>query len=274
MMKIQFIRHATTLVWVNNKKILIDPLLGSKGAYSPIEKVTNQNPNPLTDLPISLDEIIDCDAILVTHLHRDHFDQAAIENLPKHIELFCQPQDTKALLAYGFSKVSPVKDTLIWEGINFYRTNGRHGHGVLALKMAPVSGFVIKAPDEPILYILGDTVWCKDVEIALATFNPDIAISNCGRAQFACGKPITMGEKDIHKVRIKAPHMKLICIHMEAWNHCGLLREDLKTYVALHKLTDVIIPNEGDLFEFLMSVKTNAYYIGNNIDNNTSYQNR
>lgn len=246
-MKIQFLRHATTLVWVNNKKLLIDPMLGDKGAYSPIEKVANQNPNPLIDLPISLDEIIACDAILVTHLHRDHFDQAAIEILPKHIELFCQPQDAKTILSYGFSKVNPINDTLSWEGINFQRTKGRHGHGAIALKMGPVSGFVITAPNEPTLYVLGDTVWCNHVKAALNTFKPDVAVSYCGRAQFACGKPITMGEEDIQKVKTLAPHMKLICIHMEAWNHCGLFRKDLKDYIALQQLTDVIIPNEGDL---------------------------
>lgn len=248
-MQLQLIRHATVFLWIHHKKILIDPMLAPKGSYSPIEKVKNQNKNPLIDLPISIEKIIDCDAVLLTHLHRDHFDSEAIEKLPKILPVFCQPQDAKTLLSLGFMDVRPIAHSLEWEGITFYRTKAKHGHGIMAMKMAPVSGYVIKAPDEPSLYILGDTVWCRHVKAVLNSLNPDVAVSYCGKAQFSYGKPITMGEKDIQKLKIKAPHLKLVCIHMEAWNHCSLLKEDLKAYAAFHQLTGIIIPNEGDLLD-------------------------
>jgi L-ascorbate metabolism protein UlaG (beta-lactamase superfamily) len=246
-MKIQLIRHATTLLWIGNRKILVDPMLGEKGAYAPVERVPNQSHNPLVDLPISIEELINCDALLITHLHRDHFDTAAAEKLPKDLPVFCQPQDAKTLQAFGFTKVSPIKDCLNFEGLTIHRTTAKHGHGATALAMAPVSGYVIEALNEPTLYILGDTVWYKCIEASFRKFNPDIAISYCGKAHFAGGKPITMGKEDIQKVKLLAPHTKLICIHMEAWNHCSLLRKDLEDYVHLHHLTDVIIPKDGQL---------------------------
>jgi L-ascorbate metabolism protein UlaG (beta-lactamase superfamily) len=247
-MQIQHIRHATTLLWVYGKKILIDPLLAPKGTYTPVEKVINQHMNPLVDLPISLEKIVDCDAVLITHLHRDHFDKEAIEQLSKKLPILCQPQDTQSLLDLGFSNVNPIYDCLQWQGITFYRTGAKHGHGVLSIKMGPVSGFIIKAPDEPTLYVSGDTVWCELVNRTLKKFKPDVAICYCGSAQFAWGKPITMDKIDIQKIKSNAPHIKLFCIHMEAWNHCRLQREDLKNYAAVHHLTDVLIPDDGDLF--------------------------
>ena len=41
-MKIQLIRHATHILYINNKKILIDPMLSPKGAMPAIEDVPNK----------------------------------------------------------------------------------------------------------------------------------------------------------------------------------------------------------------------------------------
>ena len=249
-MKIQFIRHATTLIWINNKKLLVDPLLSQKGAYCPIKKVPNQNLNPLIELPITLDELTDCDGILVTHLHRDHFDQAAINRLSKKIPVFCQPQDASKLSSYGFKSLFPINHQLNFEGIHFYRTGARHGHGLLALKMAPVSGFVISASGEPVLYFPGDTVWCSHVKKALAKYAPDLAITYFGSAQFSFGKPITMGKEDLVKFAAASPHTNIVCIHMDAWNHCQLSKQDLKDYAISQRLTKVIVPSEGTRLDF------------------------
>ena len=152
-MKIQLIRHATLIISVNNKRILVDPMLSEAGSMAPIKKVPNQNYNPLVELPISIDNITNCDAVLVTHTHRDHFDEAAAKLLPKNIPIFCQPEDEIKLQSYGFSDVHPIKDTYIWNNIRFDRTKGKHGHGVIAMKMAPVSGFVVSSQGEPSVYI-------------------------------------------------------------------------------------------------------------------------
>jgi hypothetical protein len=48
------------------------------------------------------------------------------------------------------------------------RTGGRHGTGEIGEKMGPVSGYVLRGPGEPVVYIAGDTVWCPEVAAALA----------------------------------------------------------------------------------------------------------
>lgn len=250
-MKFQLVRHGTLILTINNKRILVDPMLSAKGTISPITNVENQNSNPLVDLPLDINSIINCDAILVSHTHRDHFDEVAAKLLPKNIPLFCQPKDEAKMKSYGFKEVYPINNTHIWNEIKFNRTGGQHGHGELALQMAPVSGFIISHVDEPSIYICGDTVWCEEVETAINKFNPEIIACNCGSAQFSYGEPITMDSKDIHKICTRFPNVKIIAVHMEAWNHCGLSRKDLKNYINENNITNFIaIPNDGEALYF------------------------
>ena len=51
----------------------------------------------------------------------------------------------------------PIVAALDLHSIRFERTGGQHGDGEIGRKMAPVSGFVLSAQDEPLLYLAGDT---------------------------------------------------------------------------------------------------------------------
>ncbi|APC41097.1 MBL fold metallo-hydrolase [Clostridium estertheticum] len=251
-MKIQLIRHATLIVSVNNKRILVDPVLSEAGSMVPIENVPNQNYNPLVALPIDIDNITNCDAIIVTHTHRDHFDEAAAKLLSKNIPVFCQPEDEIKLQSYGFIDVHPINTTFIWNDIVFNRTNGKHGHDELAIKMAPVSGFVMTQCGEPTVYIAGDTVWCKEVEDTIDKFKPDIVVCNCGGAQFDHGEPITMTTQDINELCLRYSNLKVVAVHMEAWNHCRLSRKDLINYININNInTNVLIPQNGQELSFV-----------------------
>ena len=251
-MKIELIRHATTMLHMDGKRILIDPVLGEKGTMSAIKGVPNESDNPLADLPVPIDSITDCDAVLITHIHRDHFDEKAMEVLPKNIPLFCQPEDEAKIRESGFSNVTAVHDKYNWSNITFNRTGGRHGYGVIAVKMAPVSGFVITAPGEPSVYIMGDTVWCACTKKAMEVFKPDIAVCNCGEAKFSKGRPITMDARDILKVCNTSRDIRVVAVHMEAWNHCRLSRKSLRDITAMHSLDrQVFIPADGEAIEFL-----------------------
>lgn len=250
MLKIQLIRHATLIISINNKKILVDPMLSSKGSLEPIPKVPNENFNPLVELPVPLDAIIDCDAILITHTHRDHFDETAAKLLNKTLPVFCQPEDESKIHSYGFENVYPIDKTYIWDEIVLHRTKGQHGYEEIAAKMAPVSGFVISSAKEQSLYIAGDTVLCDDVTTSIEKFKPEVVVCNCGAAQFEYGKPITMNEKDIHKLCTNYSNIKVIAVHMEAWNHCRLSRNDLKNYIIKNNIKNsVVIPEDGELLK-------------------------
>jgi L-ascorbate metabolism protein UlaG (beta-lactamase superfamily) len=247
-MRIQFLRNATLLLEWNNKKILVDPMLGAKSSMDTVPNAANNIRNPTTDLPINEETrnnmIASPDAIIVTHTHRDHWDVTAQTLLPKNLPLFCQPEDVETITAQGFTQVIPVLSVITWENIHITRTGGQHGTGEIGKMMAPVSGFVLK-DDQVTLYIAGDTIWCEDVATAMDVHQPDYVVVNAGAAQFLQGDPITMTATDVINTIQHPAQSKVIAVHMEAINHCYLTREALAAAIATQNLT-AIIPAPGE----------------------------
>jgi L-ascorbate metabolism protein UlaG (beta-lactamase superfamily) len=247
-MEIRLIRHATLLLTFHGRRLLVDPMLAGAGTAPPIANSPNPRPNPLVPLPVpSGDVVAGVDAVLVTHTHRDHWDDAAAAVLPKALPLFCQPEDEAKFRDAGFTRVRPVRGVAHWDGISVHRTGGQHGSGELARRLAPVSGFVLRAADEPVLYIAGDTIWCADVEEALREYDPAVTVLNAGGAQFLEGGPITMSAEDVATVARAAPSTRIVAVHMESINHCVVRRADLAAALERAGLTPrVAIPGDGE----------------------------
>ena len=110
----------------------------------PIEQTANPVRNPTVELPFPAEEIVaGLDAVLVTHCHKDHFDETAERLLPRDVPVFCQPEDEQRLRAVGLD-VRPVEASLDWNGLVIHRRPARHGFGAMAEALAPVSGFVAR----------------------------------------------------------------------------------------------------------------------------------
>ena len=247
-MEITLVRHATLLVGFHSKRLLVDPMLSDVGAMPPVTNAPNPKPFPLIPLPQPAARVLaGVDAVLVTHTHRDHFDDVAASLVPKTLPLFCQPEDEGKLRGLGFADVRPVAGAVRWEGIEISRTGGQHGTGEIGKRMAPVSGFVLRAADERTLYIAGDTIWCSEVREALRAHAPAVTVANAGAARFLEGDPITMTAEDVIEVAQGATETAVVAVHMETVNHCGLTRSALASRVAAAGLGSRIwIPRDGE----------------------------
>lgn len=63
-----------------------------------------------------MEQILDVDAVIVTHIHLDHFDPSAIELIPKDMKIFTQNDDeARQIKEAGFKDV----EILTEEGILF-----------------------------------------------------------------------------------------------------------------------------------------------------------
>ncbi len=250
-MKIRHLRHATFHFHIKGEILLVDPVLSPAEGMTPIDNSPNQRRNPLVDLPVSVEETIKADACLITHTHRDHFDTVAGEKLPKARSMFCQPEDLDKLNLLGFTAVQAVNPVVTWKGITITRTGGQHGTGEIGRKMAPVSGYVLRAAAEPTVYIAGDTIWCPEVAEALTVHKPEVIILYGGAARFNQGDPITMGTQDILRVCQHAPAAKVVVLHMEAINHCLLTRAELNKFLQQEDLDNrVQVPADGQWLDF------------------------
>ena len=252
-MKIQHIRNATLKLDYAGKTFLVDPFLADKGAYPAFPNSARQDQkNPLTDLPVSLDSIIDADAVIVTHLHLDHWDDVAKASLSKDIPLFTQnEQDAQEIRNSGFQNVEVLQEDTVFEGIQLTKTKGEHGRGPILEIAGSVCGVVFKHEDEKTVYIAGDTVWYEEVEKVIQLHQPEVIVVNAGDNQFLEGGSLVMGKQDVLKVHQAAPKAVIISVHMEAVNHWTLSRTDLREFAdEQHFASQLIVPEDGDDFSF------------------------
>jgi L-ascorbate metabolism protein UlaG (beta-lactamase superfamily) len=204
--------------------VLVDPMLRAAGTSPPIENTPNQRPNPLVDLPVPVDEVLaGIDLCLVTHLHRDHFDDV----LPADVPILTQPESADDLRARGYANATTTHPA-------FAMTRGRHGTGAIGAAMGAVSGWVVDG-----VYIAGDTIWCEEVERALADHRPHTVVVNAGGARFDTGDPIVMTAEDVGRVRA-ATDARVIVVHLEAINHC------IEPRSAYRAIDGVLVPEDGD----------------------------
>jgi L-ascorbate metabolism protein UlaG (beta-lactamase superfamily) len=252
-MDIRQIRNATIILNYAGMRFLIDPFLADKGTYPPFPNTLHQDKfNPTVDLPIPFEEIIQVDAVIVTHLHLDHFDSVAKNVLPKDIKIFAQSEkDVEAIKKEGFQNVDSLTNVSRIGNISLIKTSGKHGTGEIGTLMGEVSGVIFNHPDEKTLYIAGDTIWCSDVQNAIKNYSPEVIIVNGGAAQFLQGDPITMTKEDIYQTYLETPQSMIIVSHMEAVNHCLLTRKELKDFIDEKGLSNnILVPNDGEVISF------------------------
>lgn len=254
-MKITLIRNATLYLEYGQVTFFIDPFLAEKGTYPPFPHTANQHlNNPIVDLPVNidLDSMLHPDAVLLTHLHVDHFDDAAKQKLAQDQPIYTQSaKDRKEVTEAGFQHVTCIEDEIDIRGVHIQRTGGQHGTGDIAKQMGQVSGFVFSHPDEPTLYIAGDTIWCDEPREVVHTFKPDVIVVNSGAAQFLEGDPITMTRENILDVHRAQPQAQIVACHLEAVNHCLLTRASLEAYIQEHHTDQTIsVPQDGESLTF------------------------
>lgn len=251
-MKVQLLRNATLVVTVNNKVLLVDPMLAPKYAYDSFAMTAANERNPTADLPLTneaLNTLIkSVDAVLVSHTHPDHWDAAAKELLPDNMLLFTQPASLTEIQTAGFTNAQAIETQAHWQGIDIYRTCGRHGTGEIGEKMGTVSGFVIKHGGE-VLYIAGDTIWCEEVQQALDTYAPTQVIVNGGGARFVVGDPIVMNVPDVVAVAKHLPQARIYVVHLNALNHCQESRADVREALSENGFAErCYVPEDGEVF--------------------------
>ena len=249
-MKLQLIRNATMKIEYSGKTILTDPFLGSKFSY---ESFVGKSQNPTVDLPFSPTEVLKgVELCIVSHLHPDHFDPAAIQEMNKDIPILCQPDDDHMIRGIGFLNVEAIDSSIKWENIEIIRTHGLHGLGMWSQQMGNVSGFILKSENEPIIYWTGDTVWYDEIKKTINEFKPEIIITHSGGASFVRGEPIIMDAEQTVTLCKASPDSKVIAIHMESLDHLTVSRAELREFTNRNSVesNQLLIPEDGEILEF------------------------
>jgi L-ascorbate metabolism protein UlaG (beta-lactamase superfamily) len=118
--------HSSILISMENKRILVDPVLEERA--SPFSWV---GPKRFHPSPVTAEELQDIDVVLITHDHYDHLEKSTLVRIDKKVERFIVPLGIGALLEdWG---ISPTKITELdwWEtyssgSLKFHATPAVH----------------------------------------------------------------------------------------------------------------------------------------------------
>lgn len=80
---------------------------------------------------------------------------------------------------------------------------------------------------------------------------PEIIVVIAGDNQFFEGGSLIMGKDDVYEVVKAAPDAKIIAVHMEAVNHWGLSKEELKSFIEEKGISsNVLVPDDFESYTF------------------------
>lgn len=258
-MKITQVRNATQLITYAGKRFLIDPMLAKKDAYPGFDGSARAKiRNPMVELPMSIDALLNVDAIIVTHTHLDHWDDAAVELIPKSQLIYVQnARDEELLRSQGFTQLRQLSATSFFDDIALIKTEGQHGSdeayaiAELAERLGDACGIVFKHPTEKTLYLVGDSIWIDGIADNMRQYQPGVVIMNTGWAHLLRFGPIIFGLEDLLKAHNILPQAQIVATHMEAVNHCLVTRQSLLQYAQDNQLQAFVsAPNDGDSVTF------------------------
>ena len=210
---LEFVGTATTLLRLGPFTLLTDPnflhrgqraYLG-KGLFS--RRLTEPSLQPL-DLPT-------LDAVVLSHLHGDHFDRVARAQLDRALPVLTTPAAARALASWGFLAARAMAT---WEShrleasgasLSVTSVPGQHAPGPLRRLLPPVMGSVLELDDggPPFrVYISGDTLYRAWLREVVARTGPlDAAVVHLGGTR-ALGVLVTMdGGQGVDLVRLLKP---------------------------------------------------------------------
>ena len=259
-MKIHHLRNATFVIKSGENHILIDPMLSKKCELPPFTRFRHKpRRNPTVPLPDNADRILkDVTVCLITHSqkfgikalqHTDHLDSSGEDFLKRrNIPVVTGFKDSPNLKKIGLNVEGSLS---YWEPVAFLggkitAVPAIHGHGFINKVMANGVGFFIELPEEPSIYVSGDTVYTKDVERVLKEYKPDIAVMASGSARLDIGGPILMPINELLNF-VKDAQGTVVANHLEALNHCPLSRLQLRMELEKNGLlSKVLIPDDGE----------------------------
>lgn len=229
-MQIQLVRSATIRVSMAGVVLLIDPWLAARGEG---RSYAGEVRSPLVDLPMPPEAVVaDVDAVLVSHLHSDHFDAAAVQAIPRATPVFAPVRDIAGLRALGVAAVAPVAGAVSVGPVEIVLTPGRHGPDEVLPAMGEVSGFLLRAPGEPSLYWVGDSLLCDEVRDVIRRERPGVIVVHACGADWEGAGPLVMDAAMVLKTVRLASFATVVATHLDAVDHATVSRADLEGAAA------------------------------------------
>lgn len=200
MSSLTFVGTATTVLRVGGFTLLTDPNFLHRGerAYLGWGLSSKRRTDPV-GLP---DDLGGLDAVLLSHLHGDHFDRRARARLPRTVPIVTTRHAEKRLRTWGFGAAAALGTWEAWtaerdgERLRITAVPGRHGPAVVHRALPPVMGSVLELErgGRTVLrvYVTGDTLCGRYLRPVHDRFpDVDVLVAHLGGTRVA-GVLVTM----------------------------------------------------------------------------------
>lgn len=255
---LQLIRNATLKLRIGPRTLLVDPYLAEQHAGRSYAGTLR---SPLAPLPMRLGEVLaGVDAVFVSHLHSDHFDEVAKSVLPKATPILCPEAIAPIIQAAGFRSVRGISERLDWFGLTLHLTRGKHGPEAVLPDMGEVHGFVLTGPDLPPFYWVGDSIWCPEVRAAVDRYTPvAMVVHACGATWNGMG-PLVMDEAQVETVLRYLPSGKIIATHLDCVDHATVSRASLIAHMSTFPelRARLVVPADGERLQLPLNALRGA----------------
>jgi L-ascorbate metabolism protein UlaG (beta-lactamase superfamily) len=160
-----FVGTATTVLRLGGFTVLTDPNFLHRGQRAYLGKGLSSR--RLTDPALEIDDLPELDAVVLSHLHGDHFDRVARAGLPRAAPVVTTPHGGKRLARWGFTtRWLSTWDSTDLEGegetLRITAVPAVHARGVMGSLLPPVMGSVLDLlrDGHPVrrVYLSGDTL--------------------------------------------------------------------------------------------------------------------
>jgi L-ascorbate metabolism protein UlaG (beta-lactamase superfamily) len=185
-----FIGNATTVIRYGGFTLLTDPNFLRRGqrAYLGWGLTTRR----LRDPAVSIDQLPALDAVVLSHLHGDHWDRIATRHLDRDLPIVTTAAASRRLRLRGFGKTKGLnrwQQHELTKGDRTVRVTslpGRHGPGKTQALLPPVMGTLLEFGPrgggvDLRMYISGDTIMCDELrEIPRRYPDIDVGVVHLG----------------------------------------------------------------------------------------------
>ncbi|MEU9888629.1 MBL fold metallo-hydrolase [Sphaerisporangium sp. NPDC051011] len=245
-----FIGNATTLIRCQGFTILTDPSFLHRGqrAYLGWGITTRRRTNPA----IEVGHVPELDAIVLSHMHGDHWDRYATRGLDKSVPVITTPHAAARLARKGFMNVVALetwREHLLRRGDATLRITSlpaRHAPGAAERLLPPVMGSMLEFGHGDLdggldlrMHISGDTILDDRLNAIPHRFpDIDVAIVHLGGTKILGALLVTMdGDQGARWVRLIGARHNLP-VHYDDYEAFSSGLDDFRRHVDLLGLSD------------------------------------
>ncbi|TQM03157.1 MBL fold metallo-hydrolase [Pseudonocardia kunmingensis] len=232
-----FVGTATTVLRLGAFTLLTDPNFVRRGER--VHLGYGLTSKRRTDPAMRIDELPRLDAVLLSHLHGDHFDRVARRDLPREPPVVTTRHAARRLQHWGFGGATGLATWEDWEAergderLRITSVPGRHGPTGVHRLLPPVMGGVLdlERGGQRVLraYVTGDTLDVPELRAIRERFpGIDVMITHLGGTR-VLGVLVTMdGRQGADLVEMIGPAV-VVPVHHDDY---AVFRSPLEDFVA------------------------------------------